>query len=332
MVTTGKNKWWQGSWTIPLSIMLHVLIGTTYLLWPGPTPAPAEPESVSVEMVEPPKEEPPKEEPPKPEEKKAEEPPPPPLPAEEKPQEQPPPPPPPSQMSSVAMRPEPTQMDERDDPGQQDAAGQEQPKPEPEPVKEADTPQPATPPSPEPAEAEATPKPSAAEATSEQGEIPAAETPVPEQEVAAVVPTPKPEIKPSAEQPAKVVPDGEGDPKLKPARKILAASKRPGPMMRQIFGNLPPRDRVMQLCFAEVVAQIKEAPQGGAPDGLQFLKRDLAGNVLDAKAAFNIGPQWFPIDYRCEVDIDKYIVTDFRYEIRPKLSSDEIRRLDLRAN
>lgn len=223
-------------------------------------------------------------------------------------------------------------MDEQDEPGQQDAAGQEQPKPEPEPVKEAETPQTATPPSPEPAEAEATPEAPVAEATSQQGEIPAAEAPVPEQEVAAVVPTPKPEIKPAAAQPATVVPDGEGDPKLKPARKILAASKRPGPMMRQIFGNLPPRDRVMQLCFAEVVAQIKEAPQGGAPDGLQFLKRDLAGNVLDAKAAFNIGPQWFPIDYRCEVDIDKYIVTDFRYEIRPKLSSDEIRRLDLRAN
>lgn len=316
MEPTAKNKWWQGSWTIPVSLMLHVLVGATYLLSSNLTPAPAEPETVSVEMVEPPRQEPP----PKPEEKKAEEPPPPPAP--EKPAE-PPPPPPPQQMAPVAIRPGPTQLDERDEPGQQDAGGQEQKEPE----KQPDVAQPA-----QTLPDVAGEKPEAAAAaekpTAEQGEIAAAEAP-PLPDVATVaVPVPKPEAKPAPE-PAKAAPDGEEGPNLKPAKKILAAAKRPGPMMRQIFGDLPPRQRVRQLCFAEVVAQVTAARQGQQPDGQQDVERTITENVLSAKGAFNVGTQWFPIDYRCEVDIENYIVTDFRYNIGAKLTPDDVKRLKL---
>lgn len=328
MVTTGKNKWWQGSWTIPLSIMLHVLIGTSYLMWPGATLAPAEPEpeSVSVEMVEPPKEEPPpKPEEKKPEEKKAEEPPPPP--AEEKPKEEAPQPPAPSQMPNVAIRPGPTQMDERDEPGSQEAGGQEQKTPD----KQEDAPQPAAPPSPDPVETEPTPEPPPTAPTAEQGEIPAADAPVPSDFAAVAVPIPKPEVTPAPAQPAKAPPDGEGDPNLKPAKKILVGAKRPGPMLRQIMGNLPPRERVGQLCVAEAMAQIKEDRKGHY-DGLEphtGKNYPIVGNVMDAKGAFNVGTQWFPIDYRCEVDIDNYLVTDFRYRIGAKLSPEDVKRLGL---
>ncbi len=319
MEKTDKKTWWQGSWTIPLSIMLHVLVGGTYLLWSGYTPAPAEPEpeTVNVEMVEPPKEEPPKSE-----EKKAEEPPPP---AEEKPQP-PPPPPAPMQMPPVAIRPGPTQLDERDEPGEQEAAGEKQPEPKPQ----TDTPQPATPPSEETAETETTPEASAAQSTADQGELPAAQTNAPDEMAAVAVPIPKPEPKPSPVQPAKALPDGEGDPKLKPAKKILSAAKRPGPMLRQIMGNLPPRERVGQLCVAEAMAQIKDSR--GPYEGLKphtGKNFPINGNIMDAHGAFNVGAQWFPINYRCEVDIDNYIVTDFRYEIGPKLTSDDIKRLNL---
>ncbi|KQO82253.1 DUF930 domain-containing protein [Rhizobium sp. Leaf262] len=325
-----KKNWWQERWPIPLSVLLHVLVvAIFYLQWPGSVEAPAEPESVNVELVEPPKEEPPKEEPPAPEkaeEKKAEEPPPPP---EAKPEEPTQPAPPlPSMMSSVPIRPESTQMDERDDPAEQEAAGKDQPKPE-QPAEEQ---QAATAPSPQPADEEAVPPPPAATPTAPQGEIAAAESPADPADLANVaVPLPKPETKPAPQQPATTLVDGDGDPTLKPAKKIIAAAKRPGPMMRQIFGNLSPTERVMQLCFAEVVAQIKAARNGQPLEGLQFLKRDIANNVLTAKGAFNIGPQWFPLDYRCEVNVDRYIVTDFRFDIKPELSTDEVRRLGLRS-
>ena len=81
----------------------------------------------------------------------------------------------------------------------------------------------------------------------------------------------------------------------------------------------------------ELVAQIKAARNGQPLEGLQFLKRDIANNVLTAKGAFNVGPQWFPLDYRCEVNVDRYIVTDFRFDIKPELSTDEVRRLGLRS-
>ncbi|NTF08020.1 DUF930 domain-containing protein [Agrobacterium rubi] len=323
MEKTGKNKWWQGSWTIPLSIMLHVLIGTTYILWSGYTPAPAqpEPESVSVEMVEPPKEEPPpKPEEKKPEEKKAEEPPPP---TEEKPQE-----PPPSQMPPVAIRPGPTQLDERDEPGAQEAGGQEQKTPE----KAEETPQPASPPPPEPSETKEEAVASEAEANADRGEIPASPAPVPDDMVSVAVPLPKPEVTPKPHEPATAPPDGESNPDLKPAKKIISAAKRPGPMLRQIMGELPPRDRVAQLCVAEAMAQIKDSR--GFYEGLKpHTGRNfpVAGDVMDAQGAFNVGTQWYPINYRCRVDIDNYIVTDFNFAIGPKLSTDDIKRLRLPA-
>lgn len=311
MEPTAKNKWWQGSWTIPVSLMLHVLVGATYLLSSSLTPAPAETETISVEMVEPPKQE----------EKKAEEPPPP---APEKPAA-PPPPPPPSQMPSVAIRPGPTQLDERDEPGQQDAGGQEQKEPE----KQPDVAQPAQT-LPDVAEEKPEAAAAAEKPTAPEGEISALQAPPPPDVATVAVPMPKPEAKPAPE-PAKAAADGEEGPNLKPAKKILVGAKRPGAMLRQIMGNLKPQERVAQLCVAEAMAQIKQE-RNGQYDGLEphtGKNYPIAGNLMNAQGAFNVGTQWFPIDYRCEVDIDNYIVTDFRYNIGAKLTSDEVKRLKL---
>jgi hypothetical protein len=271
-------------------------------------------------MVEPP----PKPEEKKPEEEKAQETPPPPP--EEKPKE-PPQPPAPSQMPNVAIRPGPTQMDERDEPGQQEAGGQEQKTPD----KQDEAPQPVTPPSPDTVENEPKPEPPPPAPTAEQGEIAATNAPLPDNMATVAVPTSKPEVTPTPAQPAKAPPDGEVDPNLKPAKKILVGAKRPGPMLRQIMGNLPPRERVGQLCVAEAMAQIKDERKGHY-DGLEphtGKNYPIVGNIMDAKGAFNVGTQWFPIDYRCEVDIDNYLVTDFRYKIGPKLSPEDVKRLGL---
>ncbi|MDR6102814.1 hypothetical protein QE369_003011 [Agrobacterium larrymoorei] len=312
----------QGISTIPISLLLHVLvIGSFYFQLPGQLSKPPEPESVSVELVDPPKAEPPPE-------KKAEE--------AKKPESPPPPPPPKSEQASslpsVAIRPDKTQLDERDEPGKQtDEGGQEQPKPGEGAVPEAQksvtvaepeaqaAPQAPSPPTPVPSQNAAT------------GEIAASETPPLQDQVATVVPAPKPdpkEVKPAqADSPA----SGEGNPQLKPAKKLLASGKRPKPMLRQIMGKLSPEQRVAQLCIAETMAQIKESR--GAFIGLQphtAKNYPISGNLMNAKGAFNVGNnKWFAVDYRCEVDIDKYIVTDFRFHIGDQLAPEDVKRLKL---
>lgn len=311
-----KKNWWQGRWSIPLSVVLHVLIvALFYLQWPGGHEAPAEPESVNVELVEPPKKEPP----PKPEEKKP----------EEKKAEEPPPPPPPSahrvQPPTVAVRPGPTQLDERDEPAAQEAGGEDQPGAK----AEVKTTQPAAAPDETPIDKPPAPDAHAMPATSDQGELSASRPDVPDEaSLANAVPLPKPQ--PHKVEPARPPPEGEKGPNLKPAKKIIASGQRPRPMLRQIMGNLSPRDRVGQLCVAEAMAQITDSR--GAYEGLEpHTGRNfpISGNIMDAQGAFNVGSNWFPINYRCEVDIDNYIVTDFRFNIGPQLSADDVKRLRL---
>ncbi len=163
------------------------------------------------------------------------------------------------------------------------------------------------------------------------GEIAASENLAVQDKVATVVPVPRPdpkELKPAqADAPA----SGEGNPELRPAKKILASGKRPKPMLRQIMGKLPPQERVAQLCIAETMAQIRV--NRGSFIGLQpHTGKDypISGNLMNAKGAFNVGNNtWFAVDYRCEVDIDKYIVTDFRFHIGDRFSPEDVKRLKL---
>lgn len=318
------------NWIIPASVLLHVvLIGALYFYGDYEASMPVEPESVSVELVDPPKEEPP----PPPEEKKAE---------EAKTPEPPPPPPPDNQraasLPSVAIRPDKTQLDARDEPGEQtDQGGQEQRQPGEGAVPEAQKDEmvakqepPATPVAPSPSTPVSS-EASAIPANAANGEIAASQNPPVQDQVATVVPVPRPdpkELKPSqADAPA----SGEGNPELKPAKKILASGKRPKPMLRQIMGKLPPQERVAQLCIAETMAQIRV--NKGSFIGLQpHTGKDypIAGNLMNAKGAFNVGNNtWFAVDYRCEVDIDKYIVTDFRFHIGGQFAPEDVKRLKL---
>lgn len=320
-----QSKGRQPSWTIPLSVILHALIVVAfYLQWPGGAEAPAEPEAVNVELVEPPKEEPPK-----PEEKKAEEPPP----EQAKPAEPAPPPPPPTQMPNVAIRPDGTQLDARDEPAVQEEAGGRE---EPEPAKQEETSQPESKDSAEAPETDQPPTPSENKPTAQEGEIAAVEPEKPVEAADVAVPAPRPTVEPQQKEDVAAKPDGAGDPELKPAKKILANAKGPTPMRRQILGQLPPRQRVAQLCIVEALAQIKSERKGQSPaEGLEphIGKNDpIVGNVLDAQGAFNVGTQWYPIHYRCEVDMDKYLVTDFRYAIGSKFTAEQVKKIGLVAD
>lgn len=331
-----KKDVWKRSWVFPASLLLHVLVvGAIYMQWPQMGKATDEPESVNVELVEEPKPEPADAQ------KKAEEAPPPPA-AEPKPQEPVPPPPPPPETTSAlnaAIRPQARQAEDMAEAADEpDAAGQAEKTPDDgDQAQTRDQPKDAvrepTQPPPEAPEAADPPTEPAANqpAQAPDGELLATDRP---EEAASApskaVPMPKPaaEEKPAASEKA----GSSGDPDLKPARKILATAKPPGPMMRQIFGNLPPGERVQQLCQAEIFQQIAENRKGQAPlEGVMYAKKAVEGSRMDANGAFNAGADWFPLAFRCTVDIDRYIVTDFQYDIRPKMAPEEAQRRGYRA-
>ncbi len=323
----------QRSWTVPISVLLHVaVIGVFYFQWPETPLKPAEPDSVSVELVEPPKEEPPPEAKKAEEAKKPEPPPPPPVQTPQQPT--PPSAPSPAMLPPVALRPEQTQVDEKDQPGRQEDTGGEA-KPEPSPSKQSEADTKADQPKVEQNDAKDEPLKAVMKGVPQAatGEIAAAETQ--SDQVAAVVPTPKPngdETKSETQKKAA----GSGDPKLKPARKILSGAALADPMSRQFLAELPPQKRLVQLCTAEALAQIFAARAGQrGPGGLTPYTgkgRVITANVLDARGgAFNVGTEWYAFDFHCEADIDNYAVTGFSYNIGSKLSASEAKQRGLPA-
>lgn len=321
----------QRSWTVPISVLLHVaVIGVFYFQWPETPLKPAEPDSVSVELVELPKEEAPPEAKKAEEAKKPEPPPPPPVQTPQQPT--PPSAPSPAMLPPVVLRPEETQVDEKDQPGRQEDTGGEA-KPEPSPSKQSEADTKADQPTVEQNDAKDEPLKAAMEGVPQAatGEIAAAETQ--SDQLAAVVPTPKPEVDEKKSETQKKAP-GSGDPKLKPARKILSGPTLADPMSRQFLAELPPEKRLVQLCTAEALAQIFAARAGQrGPGGVTTGEgRVIRADALDApNGAFNVGSEWYPINFRCEADLDNYAVTGFSYNIGSKLSASEAKRRRLPA-
>ncbi len=286
---------------MPVSVLLHLaIVALFFFQLPERIAEPQEPESVSVELVPPP------------EEKKQEEPPPPAAPAEEEKPKPPPPPPPPKEeaqptpqpqatLPSIAMRPEEAQADPEDKPGKTEETKKPQPSPDPasQPEKSAEE-------KPAPAAANSDLK-----ASAEQGEI--AVSPVKEETPPKEPPVPQ--AKPAEEKPSEVKEDKPA--KLPAAKNLLSSALLTPAQRRQMFGDLPPRRRIVQLCQAEALAQIREEyPDTRGMYGFSDTGGRISGNVLDATGgAFNVGDVWRDVTFQCEVDVDNYAVTAFRIKI-----------------
>jgi len=299
---------------VPVSVLLHlVVVALFFFELPERIAEPQEPESVNVELVPPP------------EEKKAEEPPPPATAAkEEKPQPPPPPPPAPPKedvkptpqpqatMPAIAMRPEEMQADKEDKPGKAEDAEKSEASEEP-----ASQPEKA---------AEEKPAPPAAnsdlQASAEQGEIavsPVKEETQPEQ-------PPVPQAKPAEEKPAEVAEKKAA--KLPAAKSLLSSALLTPAQRRQMFGDLPPRRRIVQLCSTEALAQIQGA--GFAARGMipySDTGGRISGNSIDASGgAFNTGNGWHDVSFQCEVDLENYTVTEFRFKIGNEVSPEDAKK------
>lgn len=311
MQQVSAGRWrWKG-WAVPVSVLLHLAVVAIFLFeLPERIVEPQEPESISVDLVPPPEEKKAEEAPPPGEEKAKEEKPqpPPPPPAEEaKPS-----PPPQATLPAIAMRPEETQADPEDKPGKTEEAEKTEPSEEPasQPEKTA----------------EEKPAPPAAnsdlQASAEQGEIavsPLKEEAPPEQ-------PPVPQAKPADEKPAEV--EEKKPAKLPAAKNLLSSSMLSPAQRRQMFGDLPPRRRIVQLCSTEALAQIQGA--GFVARGMipySDTGGRISGNSIDASGgAFNTGNGWHDVSFQCEVDLENYTVTEFRFKIGNEVSPEDAKK------
>ncbi|KAA3501030.1 DUF930 domain-containing protein [Rhizobium rhizogenes] len=300
---------------MPVSVLLHLAVVAIFLFeLPERIAEPQEPESISVDLVPPPEEKKAEEgKPPGAEEAKQEEkpqpPPPPPAPPAE---EAKPLPPMPATLPAIAMRPEEAQSDPEDKPGKAEEAEKTEPSEQPESQPEKT--------------AEEKPAPAAAnsdlQASADQGEI--AVSPV--RQEAEPERAPVPQAKPTEEKPADVA---EKKPAKLPAAKNLLSSALLSPAQRrQMFGDLPPRRRVVQLCSTEALAQIQSA--GFAARGMIPFSDTggrISGNSIDASGgAFNTGNSWHDVSFQCEVDLENYTVTEFRFKIGNAISPDDAKK------
>ncbi len=299
---------------MPVSVLLHLAVVAIFLFeLPERIVEPQEPESISVDLVPPPEEKKAEEAPPPDEEKaKEEKPQPPPPPPASPAEEAKPSPPPQATLPAIAMRPEETQADPEDKPGKTEEAEKTEPSEEPasQPEKTA----------------EEKPAPPAAnsdlQASAEQGEIavsPLKEEAPPEQ-------PPVPQAKPADEKPAEVE---EKKPAELPAAKNLLSSSMLSPAQRrQMFGDLPPRRRIVQLCSTEALAQIQGA--GFVARGMipySDTGGRISGNSIDASGgAFNTGNGWHDVSFQCEVDLENYTVTEFRFKIGNEVSPEDAKK------
>ncbi|MEH0291863.1 DUF930 domain-containing protein [Agrobacterium sp. CCNWLW71] len=294
---------------MPVSVLLHLAVVAIFLFeLPERIVEPQEPESISVDLVPPPEEKKAEEAPPPGEEKAK----------EEKPQPPPPPPAPPAEeakplpqpqatLPAIAMRPEEMQADREDKPGKAEEAEK-------------------TEPSEEPASQPEKPAPPAAnrdlQASAAQGEI--AVSPIKEESQPDQPPVPQ--AKPVEEKPAEVA--EEKPAKLPAAKSLLSSAVLTPAQRRQIFGDLPPRRRIVQLCQAEALAQIREvytATRGMY--GFSDTGGRISGNLLDATGgAFNVGDVWRDVTFQCEVDVENYAVTAFRFKIGDVITAAEAKK------
>ena len=300
---------------MPVSVLLHLAVVAIFLFeLPERIAEPQEPESISVDLVPPPEEKKAEEgKPPGAEEAKQEEKPqPPPLPPAPPAEEAKPLPPMPATLPAIAMRPEEAQSDPEDKPGKAEEAEKTEPSEQPESQPEKT--------------AEEKPAPAAAnsdlQASADQGEI--AVSPV--RQEAEPERAPVPQAKPTEEKPADVA--EEKPAKLPAAKNLLSSALLSPAQRRQMFGDLPPRRRVVQLCSTEALAQIQSA--GFAARGMIPFSDTggrISGNSIDASGgAFNTGNSWHDVSFQCEVDLENYTVTEFRFKIGNAISPDEAKK------
>lgn len=319
------EQWWQKGWTIPVSIVLHLaIVGVFFLQLPDFPTEVVEPESISVDLVPPPEAPPPPPEPEKEQEKPPEPaapPPPPPPPVEQAAQNMPL-----AELPNIPIRPEPQQTDVMDNPGisPEDETSVSEDPAQPE-EKRTET---ATEPNEKPVEtaeektapaaAEDNPPPTAADGELGPPDPVKAEDPKKAEEVK---PQEKPvEDKPVEQKSAAQPPKTDTPKKLKSAKKLLSGQTIKDPAVRSMLGDLPPRRRIAQMCSIEALAQIRATRadsvglQGVVPNSEKG--RVITGNVLEASGgAFNINNRWYDITFHCEVDLDNFKVTSFRFDI-----------------
>jgi len=342
MEKTSAKRWGKLGGALAASVALHLAVLAVFLVkLPELLPQPEPEETVTVELVPPPKENKPEEqakaeEPPPPEEEKAEE-----EKAEQAKAEEPPAPaePPPSQgegqpVPLPVLRPV-FEFGEKDSGPKQDMSGNAS--------QEAAKPPPETQPQPE----EAKPSQTAAEKPSASDEQPGSPPPdgiklpevvvanpgAPEEGTAGAESSSETsvelsQVKPPSEpatQPAEVA-EARPPSDLAEVSTLFSRSVTDDPFAMTAMAGLSRSERADQLCLTELREQLRHAGPQYRPVLLPSFTLE-QGTVLDIReAAFRTSSQWYELSFRCEVDEEVTKVVSFAFHVGDPIPKSEWER------
>jgi Domain of Unknown Function (DUF930) len=114
---------------------------------------------------------------------------------------------------------------------------------------------------------------------------------------------------------------------LKPAKRIYSKDTLSDPRVKEAFGKLPPKRRVVQLCSIEMLEQIRRNVPGSAPDIIgptSITKENIDEQLMDVMdAAYHSRGQWFELSYHCEIDPKSLKITSFRFNMGAAIPKSE---------
>jgi hypothetical protein len=332
MIEDGQDRRWRIGGGFPASVLVHVAALALLIFGLPPLSFPELPkeEAVQVELVPPPEEE---------EEAKQ-------APAEELPA--PPEPPAPEAPPQEQAEPQPGQQAQQEmpadsppvEPPEQEAkqtpASQEKP-----PVEQVPPAKAAAPPN-EPAgsapvvqfgEEDSGPRRSPDGDSAEEGKAAEMETEAP------IPPAMSPEVLAangagggSSTQPAGAVSHAEdgGSPPLDEAAGLLSNNETGDPFATTAMRNMPRSRRGGQLCYSELLLQLRRAGRLHSADDRVPRYELKSGTVIDvARSAFRTAGQWHDVGFRCEVDADAMKVVSFAFRVGGQIPASEWRKRDL---
>ena len=115
--------------------------------------------------------------------------------------------------------------------------------------------------------------------------------------------------------------------KLVEAAELYSKNALSHPRAKQAIGQLPPKERIKQICNFEALEQVRHARPDAFPDILVPFGPSggfVSETGVSAKGgAFRSRGQWYAIDFRCEIDAQEMSVVSFRFAIGAAIPKSE---------
>lgn len=116
-------------------------------------------------------------------------------------------------------------------------------------------------------------------------------------------------------------------PALVEAKEIYSKDALSDPRVKQAIGRLPPKKRIVQLCSIEALEQVRRQRPNAFPDMLVPFGPSggsiSAAGMSASGGAFRSRAKWYAVDFRCEVDAESTSIVSFSYAIGKAIPKSE---------